>query len=255
MSELFSTDLTTRVLAIQAITARGTATLAEIDGLIACLGDDHKPVQRRAADALVAVEQGGTPVIARVRAALTASTLGHRWGAAYALARLGVGSVDELPILLDMLASDDGDRRWAAAQMVVALGATPTVLNALRAGLTASTAVARKMALYCLRDLRTPWNEGDIALVAGLRDGDAAVRLAALSAGVVLAVDRDAFADACAARLTDTDAGVCRAAAATLGKLGIASIPILDALRSAVTGPDTALTRAATAALERLGRA
>jgi HEAT repeat protein len=253
VSDLRSKDLTERVAAIAALHARGTATPTEIDDLVACLGDEYKAVQRRAADALAAVHGDGVTVTDRVRAALAATTLRHRWGAAYALSRLGVLDATALPVLVEVLGSDDGDRRWAAAQMIVGLASDSVVIVALRGLLAAPNPMARKMALYCLRDLGRSWAGSDAVLVAALADSDPAVRLAALNAAPVLAVDREAMAAACARLLGDVDAGVSRAAAPTLAKLKVGSASVRAALQMAADGDDPARARAARAALSQLG--
>lgn len=250
--DLRTGDLVERVAAIDVIAARGTATADEIAGLVECLGDERKPVQRRAADALAVLHRAGSPVAPAIAGALAASTLRHRWGAAYALGLLGCAGVEVIPILLDVLASDDGDRRWAAAQMLVGFGEQPLVTSGLRTCLRAADPTARKMALYCLRDLGRPWEGSDDALLAALSDTDSTVRLAALGAASALAVDRERVARACVERLDDETAGVSRAAAATLGQLGSATPEVLAGLDRAAVGPDLPRARAARTALARL---
>ena len=252
MNALRSDDLTQRVAAIAAIRTAETATPAEVEDLVHCLGDASKPIQRRAADALVVVQQGGVAVVECVRVALHSPELRHRWGAAYALSRLGVAGAEVMPILLEVLGSDDGDRRWAAAGMLVGLAVQTDVGTALRSMLTGDHPIARKMALYCWRDLGSRWSDGDTYLLKALADADAAVRLAALSAVVTLAQDRDRLATACVRLLADSDLGVSRAAAVALGKLGSRSAMVQGALRDATTSGDAARARAARRALERL---
>ena len=254
MSALRSDELTHRVDAIAEIQQRGTATPAEVEDLVHCLGDPYKPVQRRAAEALLAVQHGGVAVVEPVRVALQAPSLRHRWGAVYALSRLGAAGPEVTPILVEVLGSDDGDRRWAAAQTLVGMASQTDVAALLRSMLAGDNPVARKMALYCWRDLGTGWADADAHLSKALADADATVRLAALSAVVTLAEDRERLATACVPLLADGDLGVSRAAAVALGKLGSPSELVQDALRAATTSGDEPRARAARTALARLAQ-
>jgi HEAT repeat protein len=113
---------------------------------------------------------------------------------------------------------------------------------------------ARKMALYCIRDLEIAGPE--LLAVAGraVHDSDVHVRLAALA---VLSRMRDATAQAVRIMLdclkSDPDAGVRRAAASALGNTTSATADAMAALASAAAdSTDESLARAARGALNRL---
>src|SRR5262245_41317743 len=108
-----------RAAAIAALSERPTLPSdEELDALRDCLGDARKLVQRRAAEAFAALAGRGVAVEDRIRAALAAGDLSLRWGAAYALAVMRRLPLDALPTLLDVMALDDGDLRWAAADLL-----------------------------------------------------------------------------------------------------------------------------------------
>ena len=267
-----------------------------IAALVACLGADSKTVQRLAVDALATAAgararprhgeridgddvrdtsddrrerraDSGDNVVAAVRGALASADARLRWGAAYALGTLTAESfgseradLDAMPALLEALGDADGDVRWAAAELLVRLGRTSNSA-AVRAALIErgdrGDPVARKMALYCLRDLEV--RGGDLlALVErAARADDAHLRLAALSVLSHLRDTADApdAAAAIALRCLEADAhlGVRRAAAIVLGHLQSRTPRVLAALgKAASDASDQGLARAATAALKRM---
>jgi HEAT repeat protein len=158
--------------------------------------------------------------------------------------------------LSEALSDDDGDIRWAAANLIVRLGGEyPEEIRERLITLgDDSDSNARKMALYCIRDLGIRGADLLAVLERAVRDLDVHVRLAALA---VLTRLTDAIDDA--ARLaigcleSDSDAGVRRAAAVALGNLQHNSTRTAEALRAAAGDlSDTSLARAARGALERL---
>ena len=252
VDDLRAEDLGRRRVAIEALGLAGAADAEALEALAACLGDRRKAVQRPAADAFAALHRRGVDVRSVLDAALVSADPRRRWGAAYAFSRLGASPPGLVPVLLEALATDDGDTRWAAAGILVALG-LPELPGQLLALSGSESAAQRKMALYCLRDLGAASPEAEVALHAALADPDPGVRLAGMAALARLAADREAAAGRVAALLADADAGVRRAAAATLGRLGVASPAVLTALRRARAGDDPSLARAAGGALDALG--
>ena len=222
--------------------------------LLAALDHPTKLARRQAAEALGELGSRDPAIRGRLLEELAAGTLERRWSVAYALFLAGERSGRLWPVLLEAIGSSDGDLRWAASRLVVALE-LPDLTARLLAALTGSRAEQRKMALYCLREHGERGEQIDAALTAALEDPDAAVRLAAMSSLVVTARDGDAAAQAILRRLSDADAGVCRAAAAALGRLPPARPDVLAALDVAAASEDEALARAARGALERLARA
>jgi hypothetical protein len=236
-----------------AIAGRRRADAPELALLLEALGAPTKAEQRRAAEVLAALASAGQDVLPLLEQGLADASARRRWGTAYACSLVGTTPSACRPVLLEALGSDDGDVRWAAATIIRSLPAHPTIVADLRALTRAPGPLQRKMALYCLRDLAVRAEGLEAEVMATLGDEDAAVRLAAMAALVVLAEDRVAAARAVVARLDDRDAGVRRAAAAALGRLGPPEPAIVEALRSARSGADRALARAAARSLTMLG--
>lgn len=226
----------------------------DVDASLAALGDARKSVQRPAAERLADAARSDAAVRPRVAALLSSPDSRLRWGAAYALARLETAPLDAMPVLVEALGSGDGDVRWAAARIVTAaVSVAPEVGSELTRLLGAPSALQRKMALYCLRDLGGEVAVGRDALATGLADPDVAVRLAALSASAALLPPSADTAELIAALVEDPDPGVRRAAAATVGRLGVGGAGVARRLAAASASDDPALARVAAQALSRLG--
>lgn len=238
--------------AIARIAAAGRADAADVDLLVDALGAARKPVQRRAGGVLATLAAEAPELVARLEATLADASLRRRWGAAWTLGRLGPPPAACLPVLVEAMAEADGDLRWAAATLVVAMRETPGLEQRLHALAKDGNAPQRKMALYCLRDLAAPSATLDALAAAALADPESTVRLAAMALAARLPSDRTAVAARIAARLDDADAGVCRAAAAVLGRFGERTPPVVAALTRAAGRDDPVLARAATGALAAL---
>jgi HEAT repeat protein len=251
---LRSATLEERQAAIAAVAGGEGVDDDALDALAECLGHPRKGVQRPAADAFAALAARGMPVHALLLRVVDAGEPRQRWGAVYALARLGPLPPAALPILLDALGSDDGDLRWATVEMLLRLPERTTLVPCLRDLVAAGNAAQRKMALYCLRDLGARAPEVDDTVLAALADGNRDVRLAAVTTLARLASARDVAAERLLAMLAGDDERVRRAAAAALGTLGEASPRVVGALRAAAGGVDAALRRAAEGALRALGQ-
>ncbi|HUA33666.1 MAG TPA: HEAT repeat domain-containing protein [Candidatus Binataceae bacterium] len=229
-----------------------------LDALARCLGAESKAIQRRAADAFAAIALHDNRAQLKLREVLDSSDLRARWPAAYALARLGAGehAHHAADALFAALANDDGDVRWAASGLVLLLGEAnrETVIGRLLTLAHDDNAVARRMALYCLRDLRASGPAVLEAIESASRAGSHHLRLAALAALVRLENSREAAAEIALRCLeSDPDPGVRRAAAATLGTIANSSPRMRAALeRAASTEGDESMQRAARSALTRM---
>ena len=215
------------------------------------LGHARKAVQRPAAERLADAARDDATVRPRLVAELASVEPRRRWGAAYALARLEPAPEEAMPVLLDALASADGDVRWASARLLVrAVQHVPRLVADVRALVRASSSLQRKMALYCLRDLG---DGAEVALLAAaLADAEAPVRLAAMAAVAALLPPTPGTADLLAPLVDDPDPGVRRAAAATVGQVGVRTDAVDGALARACASGDAALERAAAQAVSRL---
>ena len=164
--------------------------------------------------------------------------------------------MDSAEALCEAMADDDGDIRWAATNLMARLGRENLAEISARLLRLAADGDrnARKMALYCIRDLEIAGAELIAAVERAVHDPDVHVRLAALS---VLSRLRDASGSGVRILLgciqSDPDAGVRRAAASALGNFQSAGTDATTALRSAAADPaDESLARAARGALDRL---
>lgn len=228
--------------------------MSAADTLLAALDHPTKLARRQAAEALGELGRGDAGIRSPLGAELSGGPLERRWSVAYALFLAGERSERLWPVLSEAIGSSDGDLRWAASRLVVALE-VPDLTARLLAAVAGGGAEQRKMALYCLREHGERGGHIDAAVIAALDDADAAIRLAAISSLSVTAHDGDAAARAILRRLDDADAGVRRAAAAALGRLQPGRPDVLAALGVAAASEDEALARAARGALERLARA
>ena len=230
------------------------------EAITRCLSAESKTIRRRAADALAAIARRDSRILATLRAALHHADRQTRFGAAYALGASGDGAltIDAAHPLYDALGDRDGDVRWAAAELVVRLGrAHPVEIPAgLLALVREGNPAARKMALYCIRDLGACGSEVLDAAAIASHDDDTHVRLSALA---LLAASFTTSAAAAALALerleSDRDEGVRRAAAVALGNMRSVSAQVTDSLkRAAANVSDNSLARAARAALDRIAR-
>jgi HEAT repeat protein len=260
---LESGDLQTRLDAIAEARRDPHARLSEraMAALIEALGDSRKVVQRRAVDALAAAAAHDPRVIDALHAALDSDQPTRRWCAAYALGLIG-GALDlrAQKALLEALANPDGDVRWAAANLIVRLGGDNP--DPIRHGLIAledhPDHNARKMAIYCLRDLKLDDPEVRATVERASRAAESGVRLAALSLLAHLPQadnDDDAVEIALRCLESDPDLGVRRAAASALGRLGAGSARAAQALeRAASQKADPGLAKAARQALAGIAK-
>ena len=238
--------------------ARTRAPLSRtvVSAVIACLAIPDKRVQRLAADLLRDVAAELRPdVIAGLRAAIVSDDPDGRFGAAQALGRLGVVDLAMLPPLFEALGGLDGDRRWAAAELITTCARVDAdrVVAALLAAVGDDVAERRKMALYVLRDVAPGRPEVRDATARALVDPAVGVRFAALAALVRL---EPLPADACdlvLARVrTDPDAGLRRAALTALGEIGRGVAAVEREVVAAESSDDPATRRAAAIARRRL---
>jgi HEAT repeat protein len=242
-----------RRAAVAEIATRTAADAAELEALVGCLGHPAKTVQRPAADAFRALAEHGIAVEPLLIAALDAADPRLRFGAAYALARLGPPPAAALPALLAALAIDDGDVRWAAAEILGRTEPRTATIAGLLPLVSTGNAPQRKMALYCLRDLEAASEEVERAALAALNDPDGGVRLAAMATLTRLArSNRSAAADGILKALHAEDPRERRAAAAALGDLGLSTDAVRTALETAAKSEDASLRRAAERSLRKL---
>jgi HEAT repeat protein len=257
VESLSSGEAARELLALDALLEcdrRGPLPEALLALVLDALGHERKAVQRQAAQVLSLWSRTTPDVASQLRGLLRAGTLRHRFGAAFALAKLGPDPAT-LPVLLETLGEADGDMRWAAAGLVVELARGRPELRGALASLAASgTPGQRKMAVYCLRDLGGDAPELEEILAANLEHDDAGVRLAALAGlGRLFAGRESALRTVLRVAHGDADDGVRRAAVSQLGGFPAAGgDPEAEkVLAAAEESGDEGLRRAATAARRR----
>jgi HEAT repeat protein len=231
------------------------------DALAGVLGDPVKAVVRAASDALVAIGRRDGGVDEALRRALRAEEPAQRFGAAFTAARLDPPSPRLLPVLVEALASGDGDVRWSAARLLVEAGRAhgevlPLLVGLARAG---ENAVVRRMATFALRELAPERAEAAAVLLEAVRDSDLHVRRAATTAmASLLDPPRSVARHLLAALGSDPDAATRRLAALALGEIGAASPAALpegaaaQLEAAALRDEDVDLRRAVARALDRL---
>lgn len=242
LSALKGDDRRARIEALVELES-GTASIdAEVcRALVDLLADPSKAVHRRAAGALsrAAADPANREIIEQ---ALDAEDEHTRWCAAFALARAGDDGDKVVRAAIDALGRNDGDVRWAAAEIVcAAVRRRPELEPLVRDTAAFARGDRRKMALYCLRDLGC--NETEVYLDA-LDDADQGVRLAALS-GLAKApvLDAAGVERVIAVMERDPAPGVCRAAGAALARFA-SDERVAQALGAARASSDPNVVRA-----------
>jgi len=160
-----------------------SATLL-LDALGEALGDPVKAVALAASEALARLAPQADEVKSAVRLALRSDDASRRWYAAWTSARIEPPTPRLLPPLVEALACSEADVRWMAARLLVDMGRVHREVLPLLIGLVtgAASTEVRRMAAHCLRELGPELPESASALLAGTRDPDRSVRLAALTA-------------------------------------------------------------------------
>ncbi len=226
-----------------------------VRNLLACLGHRTKKIQRGAAIVLVRFASQQPGIIAALTHKLTHPDARLRWTAAFTLSQLELPSPAPLPVLIENLGQQESDLRWAAATALLQLARhySQDVVTGMIQLVNTGNAVQRRMALYCLRDLKQTDQAAQDAYLASLHDQDPMVRLGGLSCLGKLQLTSETIRQAIIQLLEqDPDMGVRRAAAVTCGQMGETSQEIVEALRKSCTSGDKSLSRAATGALRQL---
>ena len=226
-----------------------------VRNLFACLRHNTKKIQRGAAAVLIRFASRQPEIVAALTQKLTDPDTRARWTAAFTLSQLDLPSPSPLPVLIENLGHQASDLRWAAATAVLQLARhhAQDVIPALIQLVATGNAVQRRMALYCLRDLKQMDQAAQKAYLTSLTDEDPMVRLGGLSCLGKLQLTSGAIRHALIQLLEhDPDLGVRRAAAVTCGQIGEASQEIVEALHKSCTSGDKSLSRAATGALRQL---
>jgi HEAT repeat protein len=228
------------------------ARSAAIDALIVSLGDSRKYVVRKAADALIACLEEVPDLPGKLERLLADAGNKNHWALAYVLAHLSHPPALSIGVLLKDLGNSDPDVRWAILLLLAKLakehaGILEMVLDLLQSG----NPTQRRMAVYCLRDMKQ--GATFAALLRALNDPEGAVRVAAITSLRSHPELSEATLDQLLGMLAhDLDARVRCSAAAVLGQMGPNTDDVRYALENAAEGAYPQLRKAALAALTLL---
>ena len=226
-----------------------------VRGLLACLGHTTKKIQRGAATVLIRFAPRQPEIVEALTQNLTNPEARLRWTAAFTLSQLEMPSPAPLPVLIENLGHQESDLRWAAATAVLQIAQhhAQDVAHAMIQLARTGNAVQRRMALYCLRDLKQTDQAAQAAYLASLHDEDPMVRLGGLSCLGKLRLTGEAIRAALLRLLEyDPDLGVRRSTAMTCGQIGDTDTYIVEALRRAAQSDDNSLRKVSTGALGKL---
>ena len=223
----------------------------QIAALLAELDQPDKPRIRAAVDALINLGAQWVDLRAALEQRLMDAQHKNHWPIAYILGHLPQPSPAVVEALLDGLDHPEPDIRWAIGLLLVRMvKAERHLVKSLMRLCTGGTAVQKRMAIYCIRDLDLADAGSLELLVRSLRDDDATVRVAAAtslkSRADLDAPGRKALLDAF---LEDSQPKVRNAAAITLAQLGSPSEDFVRALENAGKSDDAQIKKAAAAAL------
>lgn len=226
----------------------------DISALISDLEHTEKRVIRAAVDALVSLAPHSPQLRDALHQRMSEHDVKNAWAIAYVLAQLPQPSREAIQRLLQGLAHEDADIRWAISLLLVRLANSDAEIFRQLLRLCASgDALQRRMAIYCLRDLKSQDAAATEVFCRALSDPDPLVRIAGaagLKTKANLEVrEKDALLTVF---LEDPDNRVRSVAAVTLAQTGMPSKNFLQALYHAESGENEQLKRAASAALALL---
>jgi len=226
---------------------------SEIAELIGKLAQDDKPTLRAAVDALIPLAAEISIVRETLMRGLLEAERGtKRWPIAYVLGHLPQAPEPVIRSLLDALDHRDADIRWAIALLLVRIAKlAPERVDELIDLCANGTANQKRMALYCIRDLRLSDSQTLAALLRALLDIDFTVRVAAAIA-LQSRSDLDRPGRHCLLQtyLNDAELKVRNTAAIALANLGETSSEFLCALQEAIVGQDPQARKTAMTALD-----
>jgi HEAT repeat protein len=225
-----------------------------LTALIERLESRDRPKLRAAVDALINLASSSALAKPVLEQLLTDHSRKNRWAVGYVLGHLPQPSAAAIGSLLDGLDQSEPDIRWAIALLLIRVAQSDGNLVQRLSTLSVSgTANQRRMAIYCIRDLRLADEASMAALSSATGDPDPTVRVAAVTS---LRWRADAGASTRKLLLDrfvrDEDGRVRSAAAITLAQLGTPDVLFVRALEQCVSQGDVHAKKAALAALEML---
>jgi HEAT repeat protein len=218
---------------------------------IADLDHSEKSKIRAAVDALIPLAANSQELRETLHQLIVDPRRRNPWSVAYVLAHCPRPSPQIIETLLDGLNHREADIRWAIALQLIHLAKTePEIVKFLFDLCLTGTSAQKRMAVYCIRDLRLADYNSLQVLLKLLNETDPTVRVAAvISLRVRLDLDANGKQTLLRVFLHDPDFRVRAVAAVTLAKLGAPSNAFLNALREAKSSSHPQLAKAAATAL------
>jgi HEAT repeat protein len=226
----------------------------KIAALITGLEHPEKVKVRAAVDALVALSADEPGLRTTLERLLADGQQKNRWAIAYVLAHLPQPSGRAIRALLDGLDHPEPDIRWAIALCLVQIATSESnLVNLLLELCRNGTGNQRRMAIYCIRDLRLTDAASLQTLLTATTDIEPTVRVAAVTSLKPRSdIDTQVRRRLLEIFLNDASINVRNAAAITLAQLGSPTEDFFAALRAAQNSADGKLKKAASAALNLL---
>jgi HEAT repeat protein len=227
---------------------------SKIAASIADLNHTEKSKIRAAVDALIPLAASSQELRETLHQLILDPQGRNPWSAAYVLAHCPRPDPKIIQTLLDGLDHREADIRWAIALLLIHLAKSePEIVKSLFDLCVSGTSAQKRMAVYCIRDLRLADKNSLEVLLKLLEETDPTVRVAAvISLKVRLDLDARGRETLLRLFLDDPDFRVRAAAAVILAKLGSPSNAFLNALRQAEGGDNPQLVKAAATALALL---
>ena len=218
---------------------------------IADLDHAEKSKVRAAVDVLIPLAVNSPELRETLHQLIVGPRRRNPWSVAYVLAHCPRPSARIIEALLDGLNHREADIRWAIALLLIHLAKTePEIVKFLFDLCVTGTSAQKRMAVYCIRDLRLTDNHSLQILLNLLNETDPTVRVAAvISLRTRLDLDANGKQTLLRVFLHDPDFRVRAVAAVTLAKLGTPSNAFLHALREAEGSSYPQLAKAAATAL------
>lgn len=222
--------------------------------LIAALDHSDKAKIRVSVDALITLASDSAAVKTILEQRLADPRCKNRWALAYILARLPEPSAAVIQTLEDALDHDDAEIRWAITLLLAQLAQSEARITDRVVELCANgTPTQRRMALYCMRELKLNDGRSLESVFKALNDAVPLVRVAAvITLKARSHLDENGKQALLELFLNDPDTRVRNVAAITLAVLGRPSEQFLAALRDATGSDHPQIKKAAFAALSLL---
>jgi hypothetical protein len=222
--------------------------------LVATLDHPDKPTLRRAVDELIACAGDTLQIRDVLEHRLGEPDHRNYWPVAYVLGHLGEPSGPTIRTLMLALDHREPDIRWACALLLMKIAQSePTVIYLLIDLCRGGTSNQKRMALYCLRDMKLMDAASLQVMLAALSDADSTVRVAAAISLKTRSSSEDLVrTELLKSYVNDADSKVRSAAAMTLAHFGSPSAAFVTELKKNLENDNSQIRKSAALALQWL---